>query len=220
MVIAIAAGSPAASAGLRNGDLIKTVGEVDFTSDEKRASIADHTIAAQEALDGDGTAKIVTATIERDGSEMVIRLDSEPICGGYTTLKVSKEHNAFSDRANVAITSGLVEFVASDDELAFVIGHELAHTVYQDSGKTDLSRRTKERRADLFATHAIGCAGFETSAGATLMTRMEKSDWQSWLRSPSHASYKKRAETMATMPADLPCDDQSVLDVLTQNARS
>ena len=219
-VIAATPATPAYSAGLRRGDLIKAVGEIDFTKTDPGAVAGDRAIAAQEALDGNGTVKTVTVLVERDGSELSIRFDSEPVCGGYTTLKLSKEHNAFSDRSNVAITSGLVELVGSDDELAFVIGHELAHTVYGDSDKSEFSRRAKERRADLFATHAIRCTGFDPDAGSTLMARLENSDWQSWLRSPSHASYKKRAATMAALPTDLPCDDPGVLDLLTQKARS
>lgn len=55
-------------------------------------------------------------------------------CYYYFMLSQSKEINAHADGKNVVINAGLMQFVANDDELAAVIGHEMAHNLMDHVG--------------------------------------------------------------------------------------
>lgn len=220
-VISVVTGSPAAEAGLMQGDVILGIGTLDLSQALQPSSAEPQlVVTAQEAVDSPAPGSSVSIRVRRSEREQVISFVPDSLCAGYSTLRIDKGREAYSDRQNLVVTSGMVEFVARKDELAFVIAHELAHTIFQDSGKNGLGRRSKERRADLFATYAIRCAGYDPGAGPQLMRRMKENDWQAWLRSPSHPSYEKRSVAMEALPGDLPCQQSSVLEVLTQKARS
>jgi predicted Zn-dependent protease len=49
--------------------------------------------------------------------------------------------NAFADGEEISVTTGMLRFVNNDDELALVIGHELAHNVL---GHPDYERGRKD----------------------------------------------------------------------------
>ena len=49
------------------------------------------------------------------------------VCNYPTFLRDDDSVNAFADGSRIIVTSGLMRFAEADDELAFVIGHELAH---------------------------------------------------------------------------------------------
>ncbi len=50
-------------------------------------------------------------------------------CDYAVSLNSDPEINAFADGSNVFVNAGMIRFVESDDELAIVIGHEIAHNV-------------------------------------------------------------------------------------------
>lgn len=219
-VIAIAEGSPAELAGLKIGDRFVEIAGVEFQSSGENAAMPELTTSAQSALDGPGGRTPIPLRLVRDGETLEIELVPEQACAGYSALVLDDDPKAFSDSEDIAVTTGLVELIATSDELAFVVGHELAHTIFADSGDNGLSRREKERRADLFATHVNHCLALDVQAGPDLLERLDDHDWQSWMPKLSHASTSKRSAAMTALPDDLSCSDPSVLDYITQNARS
>lgn len=61
------------------------------------------------------------------GDEIFVHLDGALACD-YRAGVVEKDGvNAFADGKNVFLTTGMMRFVDSDDELALVLGHEFAH---------------------------------------------------------------------------------------------
>jgi hypothetical protein len=54
---------------------------------------------------------------------------AQPVCEFPTLLVRSPEINAAADGRVLAITTGLFELTRNDDELALILGHELAHNV-------------------------------------------------------------------------------------------
>jgi predicted Zn-dependent protease len=73
-------------------------------------------------------ARTVPITIERQGKTLSLTIIPELACRYDVKLLYSKVLNAFSDGEQIIIPSEMVNFT-DDDELAFVLSHELAHNV-------------------------------------------------------------------------------------------
>lgn len=68
-----------------------------------------------------------TLLIKREGQEHRIQIKPLASCG-YPTMVVSDDTvNAYADGDKIMITTGMLRFAQTDEELATVIGHELAH---------------------------------------------------------------------------------------------
>lgn len=220
-VIAVAEDSPADVAGLRVGDVLLAVEGTTFELANAPDDAAKPAIAQVQAiLDGQGQDRDAHLTILRDGHEATMSLSRHQICGGNSYVEISDSKDAYSDRVNVAITTGLLAFLLSEDELAFVLSHELAHTIYLDSDRNGLSRKRKERRADLFAAFAMRCSGYDVGAAPTFLRRLGNTDWLGSLITLSHPSFGKRAKAISEFADELSCDSSEALEAITQKARS
>ena len=56
-------------------------------------------------------------------------VDTEQACAGHIEVGVSRELNAATDGTTIQINSALMNLLPSDDDLAAVVAHELAHVV-------------------------------------------------------------------------------------------
>ena len=108
----IADGSPASLAGFKRGDIIlNDAGEpAKLDGNSWDALLADKTVNVRRGTDN-------------------IAITVEPTSACDYTLKLSSSGviNAYADGRNITITSGMMAFAKSDDELALIIGHELGH---------------------------------------------------------------------------------------------
>jgi len=122
-VVDVAAGSPAARAGLEPGDILIDVG--------------DHTVGAgEDALKDlaewvrdfqESGADHVDVTYLRGGEAHTVSLAGIPPACNYPTLVVTDNTlNAFADGSRIFVTTGMMRF-ARDKELEVVLAHELAH---------------------------------------------------------------------------------------------
>lgn len=219
-VIGIAAASPGEVAGMQIGDIILAVDgfavEIPGIERNEAQPLSEN---VQRLIDRP-TAGQVRLTIERAGKVKEIELEPESVCDGVIALKVDQGREAYSDDRNIGITSGFVSFLHSPEELAFLIAHELAHTIYEDSGKNGFSRREKERRADAFAVFAMRCAGYRPELGTTILQRLGKADWRTKFGVMTHGSASARLRDIAKVDPGLDCSDSQSLALISQNARS
>ena len=114
---------PAEKAGLKVGDRIVSIngnGLSDKSFKEVIAIMQD----SQTVKD-----KLFNIVVDRDGN--ILELNINPIsCCKYNILLVPEDRlNAFSDGKNIIFTNGMVRFCENNDELAFVVAHEIAHNV-------------------------------------------------------------------------------------------
>ena len=119
-VISVFGGGPAARAELAVGDRIVSVnGEIIGGGSSGRSRVA--------KLIAEGKGRPLSLTVRRGGNLVPVELTPAMVCNYPTFLHNDDSVNAFADGSRIIVTSGLMRFAEADDELAFVIGHELAH---------------------------------------------------------------------------------------------
>ena len=112
--------SPASKAGIVVGDKLIAYGGRKLGKG-KRAS--DLLVEYKES----GNASPTTITVRRKGIPVELRVVPEETCGYPIELFQNNDVNAFADGKRVAVSTGMMRFVEADEDLALIIGHELAH---------------------------------------------------------------------------------------------
>jgi predicted Zn-dependent protease len=126
---------------------------------------------------------------------------------GVVTLSISPEQivNALGRPGSIQINLSLSELISdSPSELAFVVGHELAHVAQAQHGGT-LSLANAEQDADLFAMTLMILAGFDPYGGAGALGKLSMISGTTNLVSPTfddlpdpHASFTTRLNSMVS----------------------
>jgi len=196
-VLVVLADSAASRAGLRAGDVLIAVNGRPFTSPLTMAAEPDRkrwralVERSESELEEQLRSGPIRLTILRDGKEMTIPLAAEPGCPTRIRLARSAQVNAFASGRYVIMTTALLNFVQSDDELAVVIAHELAHNILRHPdrlrqqkvptrgflrgfGKNALRVRATEEEADRLGIKLAWAAGFDVSAAIPFWRRFYK----------------------------------------------
>lgn len=118
-VLFVLEGSPAEAAGIKPRDVIKSVNGVQMTD-------RDGLIQLFEKVGPEDPLKY---EIERAGETLSLTVKPERACRYPITLRPEQVINAFADGKQIMITRGMVNFARTDDELAIVVAHEMAHNV-------------------------------------------------------------------------------------------
>lgn len=221
-VLAIVADSPAARAGLRAGDVLIAMNSKLFASPVTMAAEPDRKRwrALVEQSEGELEEQLRSGatrlTVLRDGEKMTISLSAEPGCPTRIRLARSAQVNAFASGRYVIMTTAMLNFIASEDELAVVIAHELAHNILahpdrlrqqkvpsrgflRGFGKNASRVRTTEEEADRLGIRLAWAAGYDVSAAIPFWRRFYKRfDGPQLFR--THPSLEAREQlTMATI---------------------
>jgi hypothetical protein len=181
-VLAIVAGSPADQAGLVAGDVLLGVDGSAFPSpvaiaaerDPKRMrAMAEASEAQLEDALGHGPAAL---RVLREGRELNLTLGSLPGCEARVRLARSSQVNAFHTGRKVVMTTAMLAFLADDDELAVVLGHEMSHSILHhpvmSEGEGILAGFgigagaiwQREAQADRFGLRLMAAAGYDLGA--------------------------------------------------------
>ena len=124
MVVSVANGSPANKVSIMEGDFIVSI-------DNKLVNYKNYkTLLIQAAKQG--SLKIVVKRLNKD---LTYSLNSELICGYPVQPMISPIPNAYADGSKIYITIATLDFIKDDQEIAFLISHELAHNVVHYNGK-------------------------------------------------------------------------------------
>lgn len=122
-VTVVVANSPAAAAGLRPGDVIVSVnGEAAPTGKAAGKKLSKRV----DELKGASTAPL-TFVVRRAGQEQTVAVAPVMACAYGVAVADEPEINAYADGKNIHVTRPMLRFAASDEELALVIAHEVAH---------------------------------------------------------------------------------------------
>ena len=113
-------GSPADRSGLRAGDRIVARDGRDIGTGR----------GANRRMNRAPQSNPYTLTVLRDGTEVPIYMARIRSCNYPAGLMEHPEVNAFADGKSVAVTTAAMDFIETDEELAYLLGHELAHNAY------------------------------------------------------------------------------------------
>lgn len=131
-ILAVAEGSPAAAAGLKPNDILRAVNGADLASKSKEQTTAasyDAVSVAMAALEALPEQKTAILSIERGGQRLDVSITPQNVCRSRVELAPGNAINANANGLVAQISGRLVNWVESDDELALVIAHEMAHNL-------------------------------------------------------------------------------------------
>lgn len=156
-VLSVVEGAPAAAAGLVAGDVLLAANGVPLSlSPSELAGLPpDRPRAARDAIEARLAAQTLRGaadlTILREGKQITLRLAPRPGCPAQVRLARSDEARAVTSRGRIVLTTALLAEVRSDDELAVIVGHELAHIVL---GHADQLSQSPQPLIDLTGAQA------------------------------------------------------------------
>ncbi|WP_066480531.1 MULTISPECIES: M48 family metalloprotease [unclassified Sphingomonas] len=184
---------PGDRAGLRPGDgivaidggpLPRKLPAAQATFDGVEAALALLDRASSEAA---ARARPVTLRVARGAGEVDIALDPRPVCAAFVQLLPDPRSEASADARTISVSTGLLDRVANDDELAFLIGHELAHIMlghrerfararvdkglFAGFGRNGAILRAAEADADRLGIVLSARAGYDVFAPAAFWRR-------------------------------------------------
>lgn len=220
-VLAAPSGSAAAAADIRQGDLILAVNGVSLTKGEARVQarfegLAENLRQLDTALARDRAVLLV----RRDGRAVPVTVIPRRSCGYDVQLNPSDELNARADGRRLFISTALAGFAETDDELAIILGHELAHHVLRHrswaetggEGRTVVDRDCEarlcgsgdpERQADRVGLYLSARAGYRTEIAPAFWRRFGASNWRVRYPQLAHASAGVRAQRLEDVQAEI-----------------
>ena len=121
-VVLVMPGSAAEQAGMRVGDVLSAVNGVPAKGGEEEWS--ELVRKMNDAIEA-GTS--TSLEVQRAGAPLSMTVDPQRACAFRSQLGNQDVINAAADGKRILVTRGMMRFVRDDNELALVIGHELAH---------------------------------------------------------------------------------------------
>lgn len=187
--------SPAAAADVRSGDQILAVNGTHPG--------APHDVFELLRDEPDPRPRLM---LGRVGRTLEVELQRVPACSfevGVEWTQVIRTGRLRHDHAGVSV--GMVRFVENDDELAVVIGHELAHRIL---GGRDASYPENELKADELGLYLTARAGYDESVAPAFWERfaLEKPwmiRWETDSKRAKEPAHARVAERLLAMPVVL-----------------
>ena len=199
-VFKLAPGGPAEAAGVEPGDRILIDGEAASAK------------GLRDWLEDNGGASL-PLRVERKSQTLDLSVEPDTVCASRLRLRPSSAINAYADGRNITFTTGMMEFVANDDELALIVGHELAHntmghirkavTNYILSGFATRYTRPFESEADYVGLYYMVRAGFEPTGVEEFWRRLAEVDPRSVNRAKTHPTFPDRYLRIAAARAEI-----------------
>ncbi len=146
----------------------KAQSETTLTEQETRLSAIGYRLAEANAAFCPRRERIAGASPEQP-----------PICASKFWVDGRRKRDAGADGEHVRVTSGLIDYLPADDELAAVAAHELAHNQLAHPQVMEglkkgrmIAIRNHEIEADRLAIWFLANAGYDPRATIRLWTRL------------------------------------------------
>lgn len=123
-VAMVVADTPGAKAQIARGEIVDSVNSEDVGGGR---GAADRFVSLVNANAKKGPVQI--ALHDANGTQRTAAIAPESVCAYPALLIRANEINAAADGRLIGVTTGMLDYARSDDELAAVVGHELAHNV-------------------------------------------------------------------------------------------
>jgi len=179
--------SPAALAGIKTGDIILgDDGEpAKFKSKIWKDSLSDNLV-----------------DVKRGEEVLSLPITPSTVCDYSIQLSNTSVINAYANGRKITVTTGMLNFVESDDELALIIGHELAHNTMAHIPKTignyivsfGGTRYTRpfESEADYVGMYYLVRAGYSPEGVEKFWQRLAKISPKSINLAKTHPTFPDR----------------------------
>ena len=196
----VVAGGDAETQGVKAGDGLIRIGNRDI------ASFAQNMKTGVERLDAVRTFLndlwspnyLAPLRVQRGTETRELLFQLNPVCASHFWVDASNKIEAGADGDQVRVTSALIDFVTSDDELAAVAAHELAHNLLgHPVGSADTRKRksitTTELEADQLSIWLLTNAGYDPQAAVRFWQQCGPKSCVGLFRYPG---WKKRVEAI------------------------
>ncbi len=223
-VEAVLAGTPAAMAGWQAGDSILAIDGVPLDSDPlvgtSRARAQDDTVAIEAQIASASARHPVEIDISRAGKPMTLPLPTLVGCAGRAEVVVSHTLNAASGDMTIQVNAALMNLLSSDEDLAAVVAHELAHLIMhhperltaagvdrglmRDFGRNARLIRQTEDEADRLSVHLLANAGYNPASASQYLKRYRQAlHTDSILAGNTHSRGRARVALLDREAADI-----------------
>jgi hypothetical protein len=205
-ILAVAPDSPAQAAGIRPGDILLGVNDTGFNivppAADAPASEAGVT-GARDLLEAALAKGPAALHLQRAGTPIEVRLTSTPGCAYRFQLYPSAAREASSDGRTIWISTALTRYAQRDEDLAVILGHEMAHDVLDHVRHPVGSTRDRERAADYVGLYLAARAGYDISGAPGFWRRFGADDWRARWGFLTHPSPTARARALAGAAAEI-----------------
>lgn len=194
-VMAVVAGSPAQRSGLAADEQLVAVNgrPISLASTASDGSRSRATVALAQVILAEEMAKgAVTLRVSGAVGVHEVRFTADSGCASEVELVTSGKINAWADGQRIGVSDGIVAHCASDDDLALVIAHELAHNLLHHSERlaavgstgtrlgltgTGLAEwREAEEEADRLGVRLASAAAYDMSNARSFLTALLDAD--------------------------------------------
>lgn len=205
-VAALVADGPAASAGLRSGDVVLSVDGQALAATPRRP--VEQQLDLINTAFADGAAIVA---VRRAGAVIDVPVQAVEGCASRIEVNRSRSRQGRADGNIIQINLGLVEYAADDGELAAVMAHEFAHNILGHRARLDAAgvsrgffgnfgpnaRRIRETEieADRLCVYLMDRAGYDVGAALRFWARFGRSGLN-FLGSSTHPDWRSRIEVM------------------------
>ena len=189
----VVSGSAADAAGIKIGDQFLSAKGKIVTPQDK---------ALQIQLRQGGNLRV-----KRGDEEVALRVKPETICGYTVRLSQTSTINAYANGRDITMTSGMMNFVTNDDELALIIGHELAHNTMGHIRKVISNiifslggtryTRPFESESDYVGMYYMVRAGYSPEGVEDFWRRLAVTNPKYVARAKTHPTYPNRYLSIA-----------------------
>jgi hypothetical protein len=224
-VLAVVTGSPAERSGLVAGDVLLTVNGRHFPDPRRMAAERSRKIwrrqvnASESLMEQELRRGSVRLNVLRAGKTLSLDLGSIDGCPARIRLARSTQLNAFANDGYVILTTKILALTRNDDELAIVIGHELAHIILHHAerleeqdvpkgllrsvGKNAERVRVTEEEADRLGLKLAWSAGYDVTRAADFWRRFYAGQGLDLQLFRTHPGLRARERALGEILAEL-----------------
>ena len=174
----VVAGGDAETQGVKAGDGLIRTGNRDIASFAQSKPLGVERLTEIRTFLDDlwGPNYLAPLRVKRGTETRELLFQLNPVCASHFWVDANSKIQAGADGHQVRVTSGLIDFVASDDELAAVAAHELAHNLLDHPPGSTTKRKNKssdsiEFEADRLSVWLMVNTGYDPQAAVRFWQR-------------------------------------------------